>query len=321
MNNPAPSWTFKPIKKGVKTKKNSKKLLFIFIYIFLFIIGITSALGYKIINLKKELKSLTEKQKQTFQELTLKYDEALVLMETIPEPEQEQGEAQLSSTFKEKVLGLETSPYVVQTRQLSNLFKQSNNLVSDIKEQNQQIKTKLQTPYFNYFLPQANGLTDKTANFAVKSRELLNYFQKSTDLNLQLFNFGVEVGASIEDAIYRNADKTAIRNLESKINEIDSIKNQWQTIDISLLSSDLQTTHQQSIQSIKDFKVVLIDIKNSIEQKNVQKLVKELQSLAIQSTAEGETATIQSIHLWENNQIINSAYNLQNDWQEFYNKL
>lgn len=314
---------FQPIQavNQEKVSKPSKKWLLIIIYFLLFTIGVTASLGYRFIKFKKDIKTLAGNQKNNFQKLSLKYNEILVLLETIPETNEQEAEPRLSDSLNEKVLGLESNPYIIQTRQLSSLFKESSNLVVDIQEKNQQIRTKLNTPYFKILLPQDNGLIEKTANFSLKSRELLNYLQQSTNLNLKLFNLGIELGASIEDAIYRNADATAIRNLDSKINEVDSLRQDWQMLDVSLLSPAMQEVHNEGTASISEFKNLLTNIRNSLEQKDVQKLVKELQTLLIQSGVEGETASVESIQVWENNQTINSAYSLKTEWEEFYKKL
>lgn len=297
-----------------------KKWILLIIYFFLFSIGISTAVVYRGVKLNKSVKKLTEEQKNNFQELTIKYNQILVLLETTSQSTEQENNSQLLNNFQENVLGLESDRYVLQTRKISAYFKESLSLISDIKETNQEIKTKLQTPYFNIFLPDDDGLIEKTAFFSASSKELMSYFKESTNLNLKLFNLSFEVGASIEDAIYRNADKTAIANLEAKINEIDSFRSQWQALDTSLLSPDIKNLQEEGTDSIIEFKDLLTNIKNSIEQKDAQKLLKELQTLLIQSGVESQTANIESIHLWENNQTINLAFDLKNDWERYGEK-
>lgn len=223
--------------------------------------------------------------------------------------------------IKPQVLGLEESFEITQARKLTELYEQSKKSVRKISELNTEIKYKSEFSYVHFTLPDSSTLTEKTQQFADNSLSLLTYLIENNKLGIELFTLGYEFGLSLNDAILRGADETAIKNLDEKISEIDSLKQKYISLDTSKLSSDLKTQHVEGMKEFTKTKDLFNRLTSSLRNKDAEDLVVNLQSLLFEAAAASESGKVVTVSFWQNNETIRAVQDLKNEWQAYSDKL
>lgn len=326
----------------------------LFIIVLVFSLALAGVTFYYIPQEKSKLKDLTDEQVRNLTELEQKYSTILTTIKETAPPE-EIGETELLGVqdsreatnaavnrvpmlqrdsgswqhteqknvieIKPEVLGLEESFEITQARKLTELYGQGKKTVRKIDKLNTEVKYKSEFSYVHFTLPSSRALTAKTEQFADNTLALLTYLEESNKLGIELFTFGYEFGLTLNDAILREADETAINNLDRKINEIDTLKQKYISLDTSRLSGDLRAQHIDELQEFDRTKQVFNRLATSLQNKDAEDLIVNLQSLLLEAAAASESGKVVTVSFWQNNATIRAVQDLKSEWQAYNNKL
>ena len=261
-----------------KQIKESKKGLIAFFVLFVLVAG---GLGTFIFsqtkNVKAEIKGQGGKQVNNFSQLENTYGEILAKIKSATQEDSGKSNQLLGAQSQvveiegkkvslfPAVLGLEDEPGLILLRSLGELYNQGVKTSQEIKTLNQEIEKRVTNKVFAWFLPKPSSLFEETSKFSQETTSLLNYFKTSNSFEIKLYTLGFEVGMSINEAIVRGADETGISNLEKKINELDSAKEEYLAIDTTFLPDSLIKAHLDGLKGFEEDKKIFVEILNSLK--------------------------------------------------------
>lgn len=333
---PAPPSSPPPPAPPVKT--SSHLGLWLGLFFLLLLIGV-GALGYIFItNQKKEVKDLAKKQVEDLKQLENKYSDIVKLIKESQNVE-EQGqqllgletedeeasssanEEDLKEKIQAQVLALEDDPGIALSRRVGELYREAKTIAEEIGQTNDTLIAKTSALPLNLFLPTPKGLTTKTADFSEQTTSLLGYLDDLNRLEIKISTLGYEIGMAINEALVRGADDTSVKSLENKINELNSLRDEFLKIDTAQISEKLRQEHYDSLNSFEETKKLFTDILDSFRQKNLDAIVKSFQSLLLQATSSTESSLVEILSFWQDDPTIRSVGDLKKEWQTYHDKL
>jgi len=185
-----------------------------------------------------------------------------------------------------KVLGLEDSLAVKNTREYIEMLRNALNTVNGIKEKNQEVDKRVSDLLvFGKIIGKVDLPIEETDEFVNKTEPLLTYLRDLESLSLVVLTKGYEFGAAIEETYLRGADDESVRKLEEKLNDIRSLKKDYQAIDTSGISQDLRSAHDKSLNSFDSDLKIFVDIVDAMKAKDAVALQKAFISLVSEGTA------------------------------------
>lgn len=265
---------------------------------------------------KKELKTLAKKESQELVNLKDKYRKIVdVIRENSGQTKQKDTVLGINSQNNPAVLGLEDSPNIISARKLNELYRDSRNLVKDIGDQNNQIKTKVNNPLIRVFL-KSGGPVDKTNQFTADTNKILEFLEKTNSLEIKAATDGYELGVALGEAIIKNGEQSAIDRLNDKISLLDDIVKEEKTL-AGIVPEELKEEFRKNLKNedkvLTDFK----ELPDLIKNHDAVGLKNKVTDLSTAVSVETETGLVKLMDFWQNNKTIRATEELQKEWDSF----
>src|SRR3989339_475363 len=276
----------------------------LFIFLSIFIGGLW---GY--IQGQKNIQSIVQSQVQELTHLQTTYDDIRdILDETPSKPSAEN--VDLLDTSKndpmqnryDDVLGVEEELGIDQKRILSQEYKTAAKHLETLKKNNRKIEALGKSnPFVSILIPQNADLIKDTDRFSDVSMSLLSYLQAVNTFELNSIMVGYQIGLAIQEAISRSADDESVSNLEKKIQEIDTLNDEFKVIDITDIPKNLQSDHSDELASFDEDIEIFNTILVAFQEKDVPLIQKTLQSLIIQGQGASNESKVEFKTFWHEN--------------------
>lgn len=274
---------------------------------------------------KSEIQSMVQSQSQQLNDLQKSYNDIRNVLDKVPQtPSMDSADLLDSSTNSvppsryDNVLGVEENLGIDQNRKLSEEYKAASKLLDNLKKNNRKIEKLSQSnPVISIFIPQNADLISDTDSFADTSSALLMYLQKVNSFEINSTMVGYQIGLAIQEAVLRAADDESVANLEKKIKEIDSLYDEYKSIDISSIPEDLQADHTAELLAFNEDVEIFNQILIAFQNKNAALLEKTLQSIILQGQGASNESEVKFITFWQDNEIINGVTDLSDRWDEY----
>jgi len=274
---------------------------------------------------KKDIQAMVQSQSQQLDDLQKSYNDIRKVLDKVPSTPSLDSADLLDSSINsglpseyDDVLGVEEDLGIDQNRKLSEEYKAATKLLDNLKKNNRKIEGLSQSnPVISIFIPQNADLISDTDSFANTSSALLMYLQKVNSFEINSTMVGYQIGMAIQEAVVRSADDASVANLEKKIKEIDSLYEEYKSIDISSIPEDLQTNHSAELASFSEDVEIFNQILLAFQNKNAALLEKTLQSIIIQGQGASNESEVKFKSFWQDNVIINGVTDLSDRWSEY----
>ncbi|PJE62221.1 hypothetical protein COU87_00555 [Candidatus Roizmanbacteria bacterium CG10_big_fil_rev_8_21_14_0_10_39_12] len=304
----------------------NKKLMILLIAIGLFVVfGSIGGGLWAFIQGQKDMQTIVQSQKSEFAEVQNTYDDVRNILDSIP-TSPPSGNTDLLDNSKSKsipsqyddVLGVEEELGIDQNRKLSEEYKKGIKHLEVIKKNNRKIEALSQSnPTVSIFIPQNADLIRETDRFVDTSSALLTYLQKVNTFEINSTMVGYQVGLAIQEAVVRAGDDDSVTNLEKKIQEIDTLYDEFKSINIDAIPENLQIDHTEKLVTFDEDVEIFNQILIAFQEKNVKLLEKTLQSIIIQGQGTTNDSKVKFKTFWYENELINTITNLSDRWNEY----
>lgn len=310
-----------------KPKKKAPVGLIVVISIFFLIIlgaGIGGFIAYSMLQQQiQTLNSLAQEQTQNFESLDEQYTKIVENIRQAPSPEPETEVETLPNQEEapsESSLSIENSPAVQNLRTQSGLYRETENIVSNIDQVSNSIDSVYNNSQLAPFLPNKGAIVVETNVYTDQVSQVIDYLQVMNEVSLDAILIGSDIELAFASVGPDNLDE-GLDQLEVFVDEFETSFNRVIDYDVSGLPEDFQESHNDLITEYPPLLDSLDGFIQSIRDLNIEELEQSATDIAVRSESLSSKQETQSITFWTSGSIIENLDSMKDKWERYGDSL